>query len=100
MLEFQIAQYIGEICRYVHAQPFRPDETKHKVRLMFGNGLRPQLWPEFQKRFRVKIMGEFYGATEGNCNIGENWYADYIYNRRIEMYDLDIRASFHETTLA
>ncbi|XP_067662687.1 long-chain fatty acid transport protein 4-like [Haliotis asinina] len=64
-----IAQYIGEICRYLLLQPFRPEETQHKVRLMFGNGLRPQIWADFQKRFGVKTMGEFYGATEGNCNI-------------------------------
>lgn len=63
------AQYIGEICRYLMAQPFRPSETQHKVRVMFGNGLQPALWRDFQNRFGVKIMGEFYGATEGNCNI-------------------------------
>ncbi|XP_045194546.2 long-chain fatty acid transport protein 4-like [Mercenaria mercenaria] len=63
------AQYIGEICRYLMAQPFRSSETQHKVRVMFGNGLQPGLWRDFQKRFGVKIMGEFYGATEGNCNI-------------------------------
>ncbi|KAK3088224.1 hypothetical protein FSP39_016340 [Pinctada imbricata] len=61
-------QYIGEICRYLLAQPIRPNENKHKVRVMFGNGLKPQIWPEFQKRFGVQQMGEFYGATEGNCN--------------------------------
>ncbi|XP_046376251.2 long-chain fatty acid transport protein 4-like [Haliotis rufescens] len=64
-----IAQYIGEICRYLLLQPFRPEETQHRVRLMYGNGLRPQIWADFQKRFGVKVMGEFYGATEGNCNI-------------------------------
>ncbi|KAL4219699.1 hypothetical protein ACF0H5_022269 [Mactra antiquata] len=63
------AQYIGEICRYLMAQPHRSSETQHKVRVMFGNGLQPALWREFQKRFGVEIMGEFYGATEGNCNI-------------------------------
>lgn len=38
---------------------------------MFGNGLRPQIWTEFVKRFNVKIISEFYGATEGNCNISK-----------------------------
>lgn len=61
-------QYIGEICRYLLAQPIKPAETQHKVRVMFGNGLKPQIWAEFQKRFGVAQMGEFYGATEGNCN--------------------------------
>ena len=35
---------------------------------MFGNGLKPEIWTKFQNRFGVKQMGEFYGATEGNCN--------------------------------
>ncbi|EFN85193.1 Long-chain fatty acid transport protein 1 [Harpegnathos saltator] len=36
---------------------------------MFGNGLRPQIWETFVKRFGVKQIGEFYGATEGNSNL-------------------------------
>ena len=69
----QAGQYIGEICRYLLAQPFRQTETQHKVRVMFGNGLKPQIWPEFQKRFGVQQMGEFYGATEGNCNTSKRF---------------------------
>ncbi|NWW17199.1 S27A1 protein, partial [Falcunculus frontatus] len=34
-----------------------------------GNGLRPQLWPEFRRRFRLSQIGEFYGATECNCSV-------------------------------
>ncbi|NWV05787.1 S27A1 protein, partial [Ptilonorhynchus violaceus] len=34
-----------------------------------GNGLRPHLWPEFRRRFRLRRIGEFYGATECNCSI-------------------------------
>ncbi|KAK6194722.1 hypothetical protein SNE40_000300 [Patella caerulea] len=64
-----MAQYIGEICRYLLAQPPRATDNQHKVRVMYGNGLRPQIWSEFQHRFGVKSMGEFYGATEGNCSI-------------------------------
>jgi len=63
------AQYIGEICRYLLSQPPSPDDTKHSVKLMFGNGLRPQIWSEFASRFNIKTISEFYGATEGNCNI-------------------------------
>ena len=44
----------------------------HKVRLMFGNGLKPQIWKPFVKRFGVKQIGEFYGATEGNSNLGNS----------------------------
>uniref|UniRef100_A0A2C9GPK7 long-chain-fatty-acid--CoA ligase n=1 Tax=Anopheles arabiensis TaxID=7173 RepID=A0A2C9GPK7_ANOAR len=41
----------------------------HKVRLIFGNGLRPQIWPQFVERFNIPRVAEFYGATEGNANI-------------------------------
>ncbi|CAL1533981.1 unnamed protein product [Lymnaea stagnalis] len=66
------AQYIGEICRYLLAQPVRPEETQHNVRVMFGNGIKPQIWTQFQNRFRIQLIGEFYGATEGNCSIVNN----------------------------
>ena len=34
----QVCQYIGEICRYLLNTPECPEENKHNVRLMFGNG--------------------------------------------------------------
>ena len=37
---------------------------------MFGNGLRPQIWEIFEKRFNIQRIGEFYGATEGNSSVG------------------------------
>ncbi|XP_046386669.1 long-chain fatty acid transport protein 1 [Ischnura elegans] len=64
-----VAQYIGEICRYLLSVPEMPEERDHKVRVMFGNGLRPQIWKTFVERFRIKQIGELYGATEGNSNI-------------------------------
>lgn len=30
-----------------------------------GNGMRPNIWRQFQERFGVMNIGEFYGATEG-----------------------------------
>lgn len=44
---------------------------KHHVRLMFGNGLRPQIWQKFVTRFNVPKIAEFYGSTEGNSNISK-----------------------------
>lgn len=67
--EATCAQYIGELCRYLLSQPKRPTDKQHKVRLMFGNGLRRQIWSEFVERFQLKQVGEFYGSTEGNANI-------------------------------
>ncbi|NXG74344.1 S27A1 protein, partial [Baryphthengus martii] len=64
-----IIQYIGEICRYLLNQPVREAEAQHRVRLAVGNGLRPTIWEEFTRRFRIKQIGEFYGATECNCSI-------------------------------
>lgn len=34
-----------------------------------GNGMRESVWREFQARFKVKMVAEFYGATEGNANL-------------------------------
>ncbi|OQR80029.1 long-chain fatty acid transport protein 1-like [Tropilaelaps mercedesae] len=64
-----VVQYIGEICRYLLNEPVRPEETQHKVRVMYGNGLRPQIWRDFQQRFKIPHIRELYGSTEGNCNI-------------------------------
>ncbi|XP_070838113.1 long-chain fatty acid transport protein 1-like [Chaetodon trifascialis] len=61
--------YIGEICRYLLSQPVRPSEARHRVRVAFGNGLRPSVWEEFVRRFRIRRVGEFYGATECNCSL-------------------------------
>jgi fatty-acyl-CoA synthase len=59
-------QYIGELCRYLLNTEKHPKERKHKLRMVVGNGLRPEIWKPFQKRFRIPHILEFYGATEGN----------------------------------
>uniref|UniRef100_A0A8C1KKT2 long-chain-fatty-acid--CoA ligase n=1 Tax=Cyprinus carpio TaxID=7962 RepID=A0A8C1KKT2_CYPCA len=64
-----VVQYIGEICRYLLSQPVRPSESRHQVRVAMGNGLRPNVWEDFMKRFNIKRIGEFYGATECNCSL-------------------------------
>jgi fatty-acyl-CoA synthase len=62
-------QYIGELCRYLVNTPVSPNETKHRLRLACGNGLRPDVWPEFKRRFRIPQILEFYAATEGNVTL-------------------------------
>ncbi len=47
--------------------PFGPEERKHKVRACVGNGLRPDIYAAFQKRFGIRSVLEFYGSTEGNA---------------------------------
>jgi fatty-acyl-CoA synthase len=62
-------QYVGELCRYLLAQPPGPFDRAHRVRLAVGNGLRADVWPLFQERFRVPRIVEFYGATESNVSM-------------------------------
>lgn len=59
--------YIGEVCRYLLNQPERPSDRHNGIRLMVGNGLRPEIWSEFTERFGIDRVAEFYGASE--CNI-------------------------------
>jgi fatty-acyl-CoA synthase len=61
--------YIGELCRYLANHPEGPNERAHKIRLIFGNGLRPDVWDTMLDRFKVGGVLEFYGATEGNVSL-------------------------------
>ncbi len=62
-------QYIGELCRYLVNTPPCPEETKHRLRLCVGNGLRPDVWKKFEQRFSIPRILEFYAATEGNFSL-------------------------------
>jgi fatty-acyl-CoA synthase len=62
-----IFQYIGELCRYLVTAPPHPKEKRHKLRLCCGNGLRPDIWEDFRRRFAIRHIREFYAATEGNA---------------------------------
>jgi fatty-acyl-CoA synthase len=62
-------QYIGELCRYLlHTAP-HADETAHRIRMASGNGLRPDVWNVFQRRFQISHILEFYASTEGNVSL-------------------------------
>ncbi len=67
--ECTIFQYIGELCRYLVNTPPTDAETRHKLRLACGNGLRPDVWHEFKRRFGIPHILEFYAATEGNVTL-------------------------------
>jgi fatty-acyl-CoA synthase len=62
-------EYIGELCRYLLNAPPSPLERGHKMRAITGNGLRPEIWEEFQQRFAIPRIVEFYGATESNVSM-------------------------------
>lgn len=59
------------MCRYCLASPPSDADKTHQVRLILGNGLRAQIWEEFTRRFNIKKVVEFYGATEGNANMSK-----------------------------
>jgi fatty-acyl-CoA synthase len=62
-------EYIGELCRYLLNAPSSPLEQGHKIRAITGNGLRPEIWRQFQERFAIPRIVEFYGATESNVSM-------------------------------
>jgi fatty-acyl-CoA synthase len=62
-------QYIGELCRYLLKAPRSEFETRHRLRLACGNGLRGDIWEAFQARFAIPQILEFYAATEGNFSL-------------------------------
>jgi fatty-acyl-CoA synthase len=62
-------EYIGELCRYLLNAPSSPLERGHNIRAITGNGLRPEIWREFQDRFAIPRIVEFYGATESNVSM-------------------------------
>ncbi|MDR3511644.1 MAG: long-chain-acyl-CoA synthetase [Caulobacteraceae bacterium] len=62
-------QYIGELCRYLLKAPASPNERRHRLRMVCGNGLRPDVWQAFQDRFAIPRILEFYAATEGNFSL-------------------------------
>ncbi|HTW74545.1 MAG TPA: long-chain-acyl-CoA synthetase [Steroidobacteraceae bacterium] len=62
-------QYIGELCRYLLAQPPDPLETRHALRLCCGNGLHESVWEGFRERFRIPQILEYYAATEGSFSL-------------------------------
>jgi fatty-acyl-CoA synthase len=64
-----IFQYIGELCRYLLKTAPSLFERRHRLRLACGNGLRGDIWQEFQARFSIPQILEFYAATEGNFSL-------------------------------
>jgi citronellyl-CoA synthetase len=58
--------YIGELCRYLVNQPVKADDADNPLERIVGNGLRPDIWLDFKKRYGIKRITEFYGASEGN----------------------------------
>ncbi|MDE0450543.1 MAG: long-chain-acyl-CoA synthetase [Gammaproteobacteria bacterium] len=58
--------YVGELCRYLNNSEPKPDDHDNPLHTMMGNGLRPDIWVDFKRRYGIRRVTEFYGASEGN----------------------------------
>lgn len=86
------------MCRYLIRAPVQVDpktgenlDKEHKVRIAFGNGLRPDVWAEFKDRFGIDAIGEFYAATEspmGLFNLSKNDHTSGAMGRNGWLYSL------------
>lgn len=61
--------YVGETARYLLAAPPHPLERAHKLRLAYGNGLRPDVWHKLQTRFNIPEIAEFFNSSEGMLSL-------------------------------
>lgn len=61
-----IVQYVGELARYLLNAPPSPLDKDHHVRMVWGNGIRPDVWEKFRDRFGISVINEIYGATDGH----------------------------------
>jgi acyl-CoA synthetase (AMP-forming)/AMP-acid ligase II len=70
--EATVIVYVGETARYLLAATPSPMDRQHKVRCMYGNGLRPDVWLKFRERFGVEEIIEFFNSSEGLFSLF-NW---------------------------
>lgn len=64
-----LAQYVGEICRYLLNQPAKPNDRDHTLMTMMGAGLTADVWQRFVDRFGSMNIFEGWGSTESNGNV-------------------------------
>jgi fatty-acyl-CoA synthase len=62
-------QYLGEILRYLLAQPPSPQDRPNSLRVMLGAGVTKEVWLEFEARFGPVQIIESYGSSEGVIGI-------------------------------
>lgn len=60
--------YIGELCRYLTNIPEQAGDAQSPLHSIMGNGMRPDIWMNFKKRYGIQRVCEFYGASEGNVS--------------------------------
>jgi nitrogenase molybdenum-iron protein alpha/beta subunit len=52
------------ILKFISQSPL--DKT-HKIRLAIGSGLRTDIWKQFEKRYGIPWIIEYFGTTEGTA---------------------------------
>lgn len=64
--------YLGGILQILLKQPPSSRDREHGVRIAWGGGCPPDIWPQFRDRFGIDIR-ECYGMTEASslttCNV-------------------------------
>ncbi|KXS18509.1 acetyl-CoA synthetase-like protein [Gonapodya prolifera JEL478] len=61
--------YVGEVARYLLAQPPGPYDRAHKVRRICGNGMRADIFKRFFDRFGMQEICELYAASDGTSGM-------------------------------
>jgi citronellyl-CoA synthetase len=95
--------YVGELCRYLVDQSPSPDDNRHGVTKMIGNGLRPGAWHAFKTRFEVQHICELYAASDGNIGFTnalnfDNTVGFSLMSWELAAYDHDSGAPVRDAT--
>lgn len=61
--------YVGDLGRLLLAAPQSEYDRAHRLRVAVGNGMAPDVWTQFQTRFGIASIREFYAATESPVGI-------------------------------
>lgn len=57
-----------EFCQFYLWNVFQsPLDKKHNIRLAIGSGLRTDIWRQFEKRYNIPWIIEYFGTTEGTA---------------------------------
>lgn len=70
--------YVGETARYLLNAPPSPLDKQHKAKVMFGNGLRPDVWRRFSERFGIERISEIFNSTEGVFALQNDCYGNFV----------------------
>lgn len=61
--------YVGDVGRMLLGTAPSSDDRSHSLRLAVGNGMPAEVWTDFQRRFGIAQVREFYAATESPVGI-------------------------------